>query len=207
VRLLVAWRTGVVVEADMPSSSGRSDDKPATYQALVRQLDKPEYKIEVLVRATGGAHSGGDGDGSERKSVDEGIKRDKGKDKKKQQEQGEDATTDEQGKEKNSYKSTEQKLFSSVLQGVDKTTETRDKSRGGEKVFLLEQVIYLIDVLLQGYTGLEVSRKIPCILPFPDTPERRCSHLFTYAGTLFFSFSSERLFSSLFIGRGTLCRC
>jgi hypothetical protein len=69
------------------------------------------------------------------------------------------------------------------LQGVEKTTETRNKEQDGGKVFLLEQVIYLIDVLLQGYTGLEVSRKIPCILPFSDAPERRCSHLFTYAGT------------------------
>jgi hypothetical protein len=60
-------------------------------------------------------------------------------------------------------------------------------------VFLLEQVIYLIDVLLQGYTGLEVSRKIPCILPFPDTPERRCSHLFTYAGTLFFALLAPKV--------------
>lgn len=53
--MVVAWRTGIIVElteqdASATSSSSKSKTAKSAYRAMVRQLDKPEYKIEVLVR-------------------------------------------------------------------------------------------------------------------------------------------------------------
>jgi hypothetical protein len=109
--LSLAWRTGLVVEVDSsqaslsnPTSSSSSSSaaaaaKPVTYQALVRQLDKPEYKIEVLVRVSS--------DGAVDHETDHCHASDvKGKDQKKQEE-------DSDGKDLRT--STEQKLFQSVL--------------------------------------------------------------------------------------------